>query len=85
MFSYFFILIQWFPTGVSRKISEKNYLGKSNFAVFVREIRRERKNVSSGGNFFFTISLEPKLRNHEQIFSEDLFIINQYNGYAAKI
>ena len=53
-------------TSASQKISEKNYLG-SNFAVFVREIRRKRKSVSSGGNFFFleiTMILERKLRNH---------------------
>ena len=34
----------------------KNYLETSNFAVFVREIRRERKSVSLGGNFFLRLS-----------------------------
>ena len=90
---------QWFPTDVSRKRSKrsqlmcrenvgKNYLGTLNFAVFVREIRRERKSVSSGGNLFsfrdqhdFGTKIEKSLRN----FQQDLFIINQYNGCAAKI
>ena len=38
--------------GVLRKILEKNYLGMSNFAVYIREISEilgERKRVNSGG------------------------------------
>ena len=34
-------------------IFKKNYLGTSKFAVFVRELRRERKSVSSGADRFF--------------------------------
>ena len=62
--------IQWFPTGVSRhtgvpreisgffaKNFKKNNLGRSNFAVFVRKIRRERGSVNSSEKFFQTSPL----------------------------
>ena len=47
----------------------KKYLGTSNFAVFVREIWREEKSVSSGGKLFFRYhhdfetKIEKSLRN----------------------
>ena len=40
------------PPGVSRKILEKYYLGTSNFAVLVHELRRETS-VSSGVDLLF--------------------------------
>ena len=51
--------------GVPRKISEKNYLGTSNFAVFVLAIRRERKSVSQAETFFEIIVISGrKFRNY---------------------
>ena len=38
--------------GVPRKISEKNCLGTSNFAVFVLCDSEEKKEREPGGNFF---------------------------------
>ena len=55
-----------FPKWCAAKDFGKNYLGTSNFAAFVRQIRRERKSVNSGRDFFLEITmiLGRKLRNH---------------------
>ena len=59
-------LDQRFPTGVPRKILEKNYLGTSHFAVFVCKISEFR---SEDGFFLEGTNFGKEVSKKEREFS----------------
>ena len=61
-----FSVIKAYGEGVPRKISEKKYLGTSNFADFAREISKIR---SKDGFYLETTNFGKKIDKREREFS----------------